>query len=212
MEKRNNDEIREMILSFLDKKRRKARSLKSIGATPGELKKELKKLGLTENEIVINLDFLIKNGWIEEQIQRYKLFKRNIEVEKVTYRLSEVGLRYFEKESRFDTTGTFSGIKLDNIQDSIVIIGSGNIVQKDYYPLYSALDELKNKIMLSDLPEISKLDYLADVETMKVQLAKPHPEKSIIKKVWEKIGALSKVAGFVSLVERIYHLLEYVLK
>jgi len=212
MEKRNNDEIREMILSFLDKKRRKARSLKSIGATPGELKKELKKLGLTENEIVINLDFLIKNGWIEEQIQRYKLFKRNIEVEKVTYRLSEVGLRYFEKESEFDTTGTFSGIKLDNIQDSIVIIGSGNIVQKDYYPLYSALDELKNKIMLSDLPEISKLDYLADVETMKVQLAKPHPEKSIIKKVWEKIGALSKVAGFVSLVERIYHLLEYVLK
>jgi DNA-binding PadR family transcriptional regulator len=97
MEKRTNDEIRDDILNFLDKKRRKARSLKNIGARPSELKKELKNAGLTENEIVTNLDFLIKNGWVEEQVQRYKLFKRDLEVERVTYRLSEVGLRYLKR-------------------------------------------------------------------------------------------------------------------
>jgi hypothetical protein len=78
--------------------------------------------------------------------------------------------------------------------------------------LYGALDELKNKIVLSDLPETSKLDYLADVETMKVQLAKPHPEKNIIKNIWEKISTLSQVAGFISLIERIYRLLELFLR
>ena len=64
---RANDEIREIILRFLYNKRKRARSLKSIAATSGEIKRELKKYGLTENQIVTNLDFLIKNGWIEEQ-------------------------------------------------------------------------------------------------------------------------------------------------
>lgn len=211
LKRRTNDEIREIILNFLHDKRRKARSLKSMAVTPSELKRELKKLGLTENQIVTNLDFLIKNGWVEEQVRKYKLPKQKIEVEKHTYRLSNVGLRYFEKGSKFDTTGSFRGMTLENIKDSIIIIGTGNVVQKNYYELYSALDALKGKVMLSDLPENVKLDYIADIETFKAQLAKTYPEKTIIKKIWEKISALSQIGGFAGLVEKIYHLVKFFL-
>ena len=212
MEKRMNDEIREVILKFLYNKRKRARSLKSLAVTPSELKRELKKCGLTENQIVTSLDFLIKNGWVEEQTKRYKLLKRRIEVEKRTYRLSDVGLRYFEKGSKFDATGRFSGMTFENIRDSIIVIGVGNIVQRNYYELYSALDTLKSKVMLSDLPENAKIDYIADIETVKAQLAKPYPEKIIVKKIWEKISTLSKIGGFASLMEKIYHLIEFFLK
>ena len=209
---RTNDECREVILSFLYDKRGKVRSLKSIGATPGELKKELKKRGLTENQIVTNLDFLIKNGWIEERIEKYRLPKQEIEAEKRTYHLTDAGLHYFEKGSKFDVTGGFSGMAFQNIEDSVIVIGMGNVVQRNYYEIYSALDDLKGKVILSELPEQTKLDCVADIETFKAQLAKPYPDKSIIKKLWEKLSALSKIGGLTTLIEKIHHLIEFLLK
>lgn len=212
MERKANDEIRETILRFLYNKRKKARSLRSISSTTSELKRELKNQGLTENQIVTNLDFLIKNGWVEEQVERYTLPHRRIEVKKSIYRLTNVGLHYFEKSSRFDVTGRFSGMRFEDIRDSVIVVGFGNVVQKDYYELYSTLDALKSRIILGDLPEADKLDYLADVETIKTQLAKPHPEASIIRKAWGKICTLSKVAGLAGLIEKIYRLIEFFLK
>jgi len=58
---KRNDEIREAILKFLYEKHKKARSLKSARASMKELKDELKKLGLKEQEIVSNLDYLIQS-------------------------------------------------------------------------------------------------------------------------------------------------------
>ncbi|MEM2129310.1 MAG: hypothetical protein QXZ70_01795 [Candidatus Bathyarchaeia archaeon] len=212
MEKLTNDQVRELILNFLYNNWKKARSLKGLGVTSGEIKKELKKYGLKENQIITNLDFLIKNGWIEERISKYELPEKKISVEKRTFHLSYIGLRYFEKNSKFDTTGKFSGILFKDIKDSIIVIGTGNVVQKNFYDLYSALEDLKSKIMLSDLPENLKIDYIADVESFKAQLAKPIPEKSIIRKIWEKLSELSKIGSFATLIEKIYHLLEFLLK
>ncbi|MEM2742193.1 MAG: hypothetical protein QXD95_08635 [Nitrososphaeria archaeon] len=212
MERLSNDQIREMILNFLFEKRKKARGLKSIAATSSEIKKELKKYGLKENEIITNLDFLIKNGWVEERISRYELPKKKVKVEKHTFQLSDVGLRYFEKGSKFDTSGRFGGMVFEDIKDSVIVIGVGNVVvQKTFYDLYTTLEDLKNKIMLSDIPEDKKLSYIADIESLKAQLAKPSPEKTIVQKVWEKISELSKIGGFTTLIERIYRLIRYFL-
>jgi|YelNatPaOPRAMG01_1025707.scaffolds.fasta_scaffold100175_2 hypothetical protein len=213
MEKFSNDQIREMILNFLFEKHQKARSLKSIATTSSEIKRELKKYGLKENEIIANLDFLIKNGWVEEKLLRYELPKRRIKVEKRTFQLSDIGLRYFERGSKFDTSGRFGGMVFEDIKDSVIVIGSGNVVvQRNFYELYGLLEDLKNKIMLSDMPKNEKLDYIADIESLKAQLAKPIPEKTIVKKVWEKISNLSKLGGLATLIEKIYHLISFLLK
>ena len=155
---------------------------------------------------------LFWSGWVEEKISKYELPKRKIKVEKRTFQLSDVGLRYFERGSKFDTTGHFSGMFFKNIRDSIIIIGAGNIVQRNFYDLYNALEDLRSRIMLSDLPEKVKLNYVADVESFKAQLAKPVPEKAIIKKIWEKLSELSKIGGFATLIEKIYHLVKFLLK
>ncbi|MGQ9469980.1 MAG: hypothetical protein ACUVTD_09245 [Nitrososphaerales archaeon] len=208
MKTMTNDEIRRMIINFIYEKRKKARSLKSLAVRPSELKRELKKLGLTENQIVTNLDFLIANGWIKEQVERYTLPRKRVEVKRVGYRLSDIALHYFERSSTFNRTGAFSGINFQNIRDSIIIVGTGLIIQKNYYDLYEALDDLRKAISLTDMTEEDKRDYLADIETIKLQLAKPYPEKSIIKTAWEKISTLSKLGGLATLIEKIYNLIK----
>lgn len=148
---------------------------------------------MTKNQIVTNLDFLIKNGWVEERVEKYRPPKREIEIEKRTYHLTDAGLHYFERGSKFDVTGGFSGMAFQNIKDSVIVVGVGNVVQRGY------------------LPEQSKLDYIADIETFKAQLAKPYPDKSIIRKL-EKLCTLSKIGWLATLIERIYHLIEFLLK
>lgn len=58
-----NDEVRAKILEFLSSVRKKARSLVSVSTTITEIKKGLKSFGISQNEVVTNLDFLLQHGW-----------------------------------------------------------------------------------------------------------------------------------------------------
>jgi hypothetical protein len=201
--KLSQDDIRELILKFLYEKRKKARSLEKIGATITEIKRALKKHGIKESEIVANLDFLIKNGLIKEVRRKRFLPKQKFEVETVRFELSDVGLHYFEPPSKFDFVEKFSGLIFENIKDSVIIVGHGNVVYYKFGELYSLLKELELKILLSNLPEDKKLRYWADIETIKAQIMQEKPDKDIIKKVWERIKDLSAISGFATLIEKI---------
>jgi len=202
------DEVRDIILRFLYEKRKKVRSLEKIGATIGEIKKELKKYGLKESEIVSNLDFLIKNGLVLERKEKIKLPKKGIEVPRVRYELSNTALHYFESPSKFDFTEKFSGLIFENIKDSVIVVGHGNIVQNRFQEVYGCLEELKFKILLSNISEDRKADYLADIETIKSQLARKTPDKDIIKRAWERIKKLSTAEGFIQLLDRVWKFLK----
>ena len=54
------DEIRHLILKFLYEKRKKARSLKTMGVTPRELKEGLKELGFFRSNYNIVRDKIFK--------------------------------------------------------------------------------------------------------------------------------------------------------
>jgi hypothetical protein len=60
----SNDEVRKAILEYLYKMHKDAQSLKSAHVSIGQLKRDLKNLGLKEQEIVRNLDYLIQSGWV----------------------------------------------------------------------------------------------------------------------------------------------------
>jgi len=206
------DEIREIILKFLYEKRKKARSLKKIGATIGEIKNELKKFGLKENEIVDNLDFLIKNQLILEKKENIKLPKQRIEVTVTRYELSNTALHYLEPSSKFDFTEKFSGLVFKNIKDSIIVVGHGNIIQNKFGDIYKYLEDLKLKILLSDIPDDKKVNYIADIETIKAQLAKKDPDKNIIKRAWEGIKELSSIGGLSQLLNDVWMFIKNLLK
>lgn len=76
-----------------------------------------------------------------------------------------------------------------------------------------ALSLLSEEIMKSDqFTDEEKLNYHAEINTIKSQLSKTLPDKGIIAKAWEKLKPLATVAGIASFFEKVRLLIELLLK
>jgi hypothetical protein len=206
------DEIRKEILKYLYDVHKSARSLKGARVSMSQLKQDLKKLGLKEQEIVRNLDYLIQSGWIrveneEIEIKTPRGFTRK--QFKSYYKISDVGINYFEGSSEFQRVSkSFSGINITNIQ-GVTVIGDQNVVvNTQYLDLYRKLSLLSEAVRGSaQLSDKEKLEYTAEIETIKDQLAKPSPEKNIIRLAWEKLKPLATVSGIMSFFKQVAELI-----
>jgi len=204
---KSNDEIRELILKELYQTHKNARSLKSSRESISELKQGLKEYGLIEKEIVSNLDFLIQSNWVkvEKEISEFKTPKGFIKKsEKEYFKLSDAGIIYFEGTSKFQRVEkSFAGINITNI-NGVTILGDGNtVVNTSYTELYKELSSLSEVIRKSNqLTDENKLNYIAEIETIKSQLMKPAPDKNIIKQAWEKLKPLATVSGIITFFEK----------
>jgi len=203
-----NDEIRKIILEYLYGVHGKARSLKSARVSIGRLKRDLKRFGLKEREIVSNLDYLIQSGWVAVEVEETEFktprgfIKKQI---KQYYKISDSGINYFEGSSEFQRVSkSFSGINITNIQ-GLTIVGDQNVVvNTQYLDLYRKLSLLSEAVRGSaQLTDRKKLEYVAEIETIKDQLAKPLPDKSIIRLAWEKLKPLAKVAGIITFFKQV---------
>jgi hypothetical protein len=203
----STDEIREHILDFLHSTRKKARSLKSISASITEIKSGLKPLGISQNDVVTNLDFLVQNKWVieEEENKPFKTPKGfTVDNKKLTYKLSDLGIKHFEDESKFNRTGRYDGINITNI-NGVTVVGNNNIVRNEFKDVFQLLDRLEQKAKItSEIPEEKKIEVTADISTIKVQLSKPIPNTEI---VWKAMDALAFIASIPGLVE-IYNLVK----
>lgn len=209
---KSDDEIRELILSVLYQAHKNARSLKSSRMSTGELKKSLKKQGLREKEIVPNLDFLILSDWVRVEKELYEFItKRGFtrKSEKVYFKISEVGINYFEGTSKFQKIReSFAGINITNI-GGVTILGDGNVVvNKSYVDLYKQLSLLSEAIRKSgQLTDQEKLNYIGEIETIKAQLMKTEPDKSIIRRAWEKLKPLATISGIITFFTQVANLI-----
>jgi hypothetical protein len=199
----NSDTCRKAILQFLYDVHEKARSRKSNRAPVSELKHELKKLGFKEQEIVSELDYLIEAGWLKVETEDYQFTTPKGFVRKQSkeyYKISDTGINYFEGPSEFQRVEkSISGIKVNNIQGVTVIGDSNFVVNTQYLDLFRSLSFLSEVVRTSDqLTDEEKLNYVKDMETIKDQLAKPSPDKNIIKLAWEKLKPLATVSGIVT--------------
>ncbi len=201
------DEVRERILEFLYSKRKKAKSLASVAATITEVKRGLKPLGISQNEVITNLDFLVQHRWVLEEVQKrtYKSPKGfELPSEKRTYRLSDLGINHFEGASRFGTTGRFAGINVHTI-GGVTILGDNNVVRAEFMGIFRQLERLEDAMkMSSGVTEEQKLNAKADIETIKDQLAKPVPDRNIIRTALDGISFLGSIPGIIELY-RIVH-------
>jgi DNA-binding PadR family transcriptional regulator len=210
-----DEQVREEILKFLYMVRNKARSLSSIATTITEIKKALKPLGITQNQIVKNLDFLVQNGWVIEVIEkRTYISPKGFEFpsEKKLYKLSDAGINYFEGPSKFTTTSRFSGINISNVS-GIVILGNNNIVRSEYVDLFKKLDQLENAVKLNtQLTTEEKLSIQADIQVIKDQLIKVTPDKNIIQRAMESISFLGSIPGMTELFKMVSDLISNLFK
>jgi len=203
-----HDEIRKKILEYLYKVHRRARSLKSVRVSIGRLKKDLKKLGLKEQEIVDNLDYLIQSRWVtvENEETEFKtprgFTKKQV---KPYYKISDIGINYFEGPSEFQRVSkSFSGINITNIQGVTVVGDQNAVVNTQYLDLYRKLSLLSEAVRGSaQLSDKEKLEFVTEIETIKDQLAKPLPDKNIIRLAWNKLKPLATVSGLITLFKQV---------
>lgn len=213
------DEVRTTILEYFYDRNEKATSRfgkKGSAVKISDVKKELKSQhGLSQQEVMSNLTYLIDQGWInEETLEKTVTTKTGVQIPQVTnwYSISAPGIDKIEGESEFTPPIRYQGINIEATGTNVITLGDGNIVNVEYSELRNELDALQEAISDSDeLSEADKLDLAVDIESMKDQLAKPKPNSEVIRQLWKAVEAGAAAAGLAELIERIVPLIQNLL-
>jgi hypothetical protein len=210
-----NDKVRSQILCYFYDRNKNATSQhgkKGSAVKISDAKRELKdQHGLTQQQVVSNLTYLIDKGWINKtEVEKTVMVRGGSVPSTVTwYEISSAGIDKIEGESEFKANHRFSGINITATGQNIIALGDGNIVNARYADLRKELDHLSEAVVGSPkLQETEKLDLVTDIETIKDQLVKSQPNRSIIRELWGGVDKAVTAAGFVDLVRRVAPLLE----
>jgi hypothetical protein len=205
-----NDRIRDAILRHLYNVHQKAKSPKSAAIGIRDLCSALKELGYKQQEVASNLDYLLQKGWVRDVVENRTFTTprgTTQQAEKITYKISDVGIDRLESASTYRRPDISPHINVTNIQ-GVTVVGDGNVVNTNFTEVSRLLSEMRTAVLGStDLLDTTKLEVAADIDTLQAQLQKPSPDKSIVKPVWNAIEKTVTAAGFVDLVGKIGALL-----
>ncbi len=204
------NEIRELMLQYFYDRNAHATSImgkKGSAVKISDVKKELKaKHGLEAAQVISNLNYLMSQGWVEEkQVAKSFTTPKGTVIPSTTefYAITAPGIDKIEGPSPF-TPDRFAGIKIEATGQNIITLGDGNQVQVKYETVGKALSELREAVTHStELSEEAKLEVVSDIDTISTQLAKPTPNGSVIRNVWENINRAASVGSLVDLATRV---------
>jgi hypothetical protein len=104
-------------------------------------------------------------------------------------------------ESEFTPPSRFAGVNISATGTNVITMGDGNVVNVDHRELHAELNTIRDQLAASDeVTEADKLDIVADIESLKDQLAKPSPNPTVVKSLWSGIEKAAAVAGLTELV------------
>ncbi len=101
----------------------------------------------------------------------------------------------------------FHGIKIDATGQNIITVGDGNQVDARFGDIGESLADLRSAIVRAELHEAEKLTYVADIDTIQSQLAKPTPNAGIISAAWTGVKVAAAINGCATLVAKVAVLL-----
>ena len=208
-----NDEIRHQILRYFYERNLNATSRmgkKGSAVKISDAKRELKEsYGLKQSQVMSNLTYLIDNGWIKTiDIEKTVKVKGGTIPQTTTfYEITAKGIDKIEGGSQFEPRERFAGININATGQNVITLGDGNVVNAQFADLHSALEELKTAVTESDLPEAEKFDVAIDIESIKDQLAKNEPDKTIVKRIWAGLEKVATVSGVTAAYEKVAELL-----
>ena len=119
------------------------------------------------------------------------------------YEISSAGIDKIEGESEFQEGGKYAGINITATGTNVITLGDGNVVNADFADLHRSLDELKGAVAASSLDDSQKLDISVDIESLKDQLVKSAPDKTIIGHIWKRVQDVAAVGGFADFVGKL---------
>lgn len=205
-----NDEVRRQILRYFYDRNANATSQygkKGSAVRISDAKRNLKtKHGLSQQQVMSNLTYLIDKGWINKsEVKKTVVVRGGTVPSTVTwYELSSAGIDKIEGESEFKASPRFSGINISATGQNVITLGDGNIVNAKYAALHAELERLKQAVIAEPtFEEAEKLDLVTDIETIKDQLAKKQPNRKIIAQLWGVVEKAVTAGGLVDLTQRI---------
>ena len=206
---RTSTEIRRILLQyFYDRNARatSARGKKGSAIKISDVKRELKAShALSQQEVQSNLTYLLSQGWVEEEaVQKSFTAAGGTVIPSTTcfYKITAAGIDKIEGPGEF-TMQRFHGININATGQNIITLGDGNQIDADFSALGKALVELRNAITSSDVDEQAKLSFVADIDTIQSQLAKPVPHKQIMAAAWDSVKAAATIDGCAGLVMKV---------
>jgi hypothetical protein len=205
-----NDQIRHQILQYFYDRNSSATSQhgkKGSAVKISDAKHDLKELHqLSQQQVVSNLTYLIDKGWINKQDVEKTVTVRGGTIPSVVtwYEIASAGIDKIEGESEFKAGPKYSGINISATGQNVITLGDGNIVNAQYAALHNELERLREAVIASPrLCDAEKVDVVSDIETVKDQLAKLHPNRKVLTHLWTAIEVAVTGAGMVDLVTRI---------
>lgn len=197
---RSPDEIRAIMLAYFydrNSNATSARGKKGFAIKILDIRKELKSShGLTQQEVISNLNYLLSQGWVEEeQVQKSVPLPSGTVVPQATsyYKITAAGIDKIEGPGEF-TIDKFKGIKIEATGQNIITVGDGNQVNARYEEAAAGLVDLKRAVLAADvLSEAEKLNAVADIDSIESQLAKDAPNPAVIAGAWEGLRRLDTV-------------------
>ena len=185
-----NTAIRHIMLQYFyerNKNATSARGKKGAAVKISDVKRELKTTNaLTQQEVQSNLTYLTSQGWVEEDSVE-KSFKAPsgslIPSSTSFYKITAAGIDKIEGPGEF-TMHKFHGIKIEATGQNIITLGDGNQIDARFGDLGQSLADLRDAITQSEVSDTQKMNLVADIETIQSQLAKPEPNRGILKVAW----------------------------
>jgi hypothetical protein len=208
-----NNEIRTIMLRYFYDRNGNAtstRGKKGSSVKISDVKRELRTSHeLTQQEVQSNLTYLISQGWVKEDVVEKSYTAPSGTVIPSTthfYTITAPGIDKIEGPGEF-TMPKFHGIKIEATGQNIITLGDGNQVNAKFGELGQSLSELRSAITSSEAQESTKLELVADIDTIQSQLAKAEPNLTIMKAAWEVIKGAAAINGCTVLVHKIAGLL-----
>jgi hypothetical protein len=180
-----------------------------------DVKRELKqKLGLDQRQVVANLTYLIDRGWIRTfEIEKTIMVSGGTIPSRVTwYQISAAGIEKIEGGSEFERKERYPGINVTATGHNVITLGDGNVVNATFTSLHRELNTLKDAVTATPrLTDSQKLDIAVDIESIKDQLAKARPDKTMLAHIWSGIEKLVTGAGLVDVIHQVKPLITQLL-
>jgi hypothetical protein len=214
-----NDEIRRNILQYFYDRNATATShmgKKGAAIKISDVKRQLKeRFGLKQQEVMSNLTYLIDNGWVKTIDIEKTVHTKGGTVPSVTtyYQITAKGIDRVEGGSQFEPRERYAGINIRATGSNFITLGDGNVVNAQYSELHSELNSLKAAISATnDLSDSEKLSYAADIESIKDQLAKPEPHKTIIQHLWSGLKVVATISSVAAAYAKVLPLIKGLLQ
>jgi hypothetical protein len=210
-----NDTIRNQILQYFFDRNVAATShhgKKGSAVKISDAKRELRdRYGLKQQQVVSNLTYLIGRGWVRTfDVEKTIVVPGGTVPSKVPwYEISADGIDKIEGGSEFEPKDRYQGINVTATGTNVITLGNGNVVKAKFSELHDQLAHLESEITLcSAINEKQKLDLAVDIETIRDQLAKESPDRTIIGHLWSGIDHVATVAGLVDAVQKVWPLIK----